>query len=66
MVLCAMMLMDVEDLNGTLKEIFRVLKPLGQVFISMLHPCFEPPVEHKWFLESDGIQVRVKMISSII
>lgn len=60
MVLCAMMLMDVEDLNGTLKEIFRVLKHQGQVFISMLHPCFKPPVEHKWFLESDGIQVRVK------
>lgn len=60
MVLCAMMLMDVEDLNGTLKEVFRVLKPNGQVFISMLHPCFKPPVEHKWFLESDGIQVRVK------
>lgn len=31
MVLCTMMLMDVEDLNGTLKEIFRVLKPHGQV-----------------------------------
>lgn len=59
-VLCAMMLMDVEDLNGTLQEIYRVLKPQGKVFISILHPCFKPPIEHKWFQESDGIQVRVK------
>lgn len=59
-VLCAMMLMDVEDLNGTLQEIHRVLKPQGKVFISILHPCFKPPIEHQWFKEDDGIQVRVK------
>ena len=40
-VLSSMMLMDVEDLTGTLREISRVLKPGGQVFISMLHPCFD-------------------------
>ena len=40
-VLCSMMLMDVEDLTGTLDEIVRVLKPGGQVFVSMLHPCFD-------------------------
>lgn len=59
-VLCAMMLMDVEDLHGTLQEIFRVLKPDGQVLISILHPCFKPPVEHHWFSENDEIMVRVK------
>lgn len=59
-VLCSMMLMDVEDLDGTLKEIERVLKPGGQVYISVLHPCFKPPVEHKWFRDGEEVQVIVK------
>ena len=40
-VLSSMMLMDCEDLHGTLREIARVLKPGGRVFVSMLHPCFD-------------------------
>jgi len=59
-VLCAMMMMDVEDLNGTLKEISRVLKVQVKVFISILHPCFKPPVEHHWIKENDMAQVVVK------
>ena len=39
-VLCSMMLMDCEDLYGTIKEITRVLKPSGKLFVSVLHPCF--------------------------
>ena len=39
-VLCSMMLMDCEDLDGTMKEISRVLKPDGQLYASVLHPCF--------------------------
>ncbi len=39
-VLCSMMLMDCEDLAGTVREIVRVLKPRGRVFVSILHPCF--------------------------
>lgn len=39
-VLCSMMLMDSEDLEGTLKEIYRVLKKDGILFASILHPCF--------------------------
>lgn len=39
-VLCSMMLMDCEDLQGTIKEIVRVLKPNGRLFASVLHPCF--------------------------
>ena len=60
MVLCAMMLMDVEDMTGILREIRSVLKPGGKVFISVLHPCFKPPVEHKWTCEDGQIEVRVK------
>jgi 2-polyprenyl-3-methyl-5-hydroxy-6-metoxy-1,4-benzoquinol methylase len=57
-VLCSMMLMDVEDLDGTLKEIYRVIKQNGRVFISILHPCFKPK-ESKWILEDDKIKVVV-------
>lgn len=57
-VLCSMILMDVEDLDGTLKEIYRVIKPNGRVFISILHPCFKPK-ESKWILEDDKIKVLV-------
>jgi 2-polyprenyl-3-methyl-5-hydroxy-6-metoxy-1,4-benzoquinol methylase len=40
-VLCSMMLMDCEDLDGTLREVCRVLKPDGRLFASVLHPCFD-------------------------
>ena len=39
-VLSSMMLMDCEDLDGTVKEITRVLKHGGKLFASVLHPCF--------------------------
>lgn len=57
-VLCSMMLMDVEDLDGTLKEIHRVLKQNGKVFISILHPCFKGK-ETKWMLNNENIEVLV-------
>jgi ubiquinone biosynthesis O-methyltransferase len=57
-VLCSMMLMDIEDFEGTLKEIYRVIKPKGKVFISILHPCFKPK-ESKWILEDETIKVIV-------
>lgn len=41
MVLCSMMLMDCEDFDGTLAEAYRVLKPGGRLFASVLHPCFD-------------------------
>lgn len=59
LVLCSMMLMDVEDLDGTLKEIHRVLKYNGEVFISILHPCFKPK-ESKWRMEEHSLMVSIK------
>ena len=53
-----MMLRDVEDLDGTLKEIHRVLKPKGTVFISILHPCFKGK-ETEWIKNMGTIQVIV-------
>jgi len=40
LILCSMMLMDCEDLDGTLKEVNRVLKSNGNLYASVLHPCF--------------------------
>lgn len=40
-VLCSMMLMDCEDFEGTIREVVRVLKPGGRLFVSVLHPCFD-------------------------
>ena len=40
-VLCSMMLMDCEDLSGTLAEAYRVLRPEGKLYASVLHPCFD-------------------------
>lgn len=57
-VLCSMMLMDVEDLDGTLKEIHRVLKQNGKVFISILHPCFKGK-ETKWISNNENIEVLI-------
>ena len=57
-VLCSMMLMDVEDMDGTLQEIHRILKPKGTVFISILHPCFKGK-ETKWIKDSGSIEVLV-------
>lgn len=57
-VVCSMMLMDVEDLEGTLKEIYRVLKQNGRVFISILHPCFKGK-ETKWIENNKNIEVLV-------
>ncbi len=39
-VLASMMLMDCEDFEGTVREIYRVLKPSGRLFASVCHPCF--------------------------
>lgn len=39
-VVSAMCLMAVENIDSALKEAYRVLKPGGEFVISILHPCF--------------------------
>ena len=45
-VVAAMSLMDVEDYDGTVREIHRVLRPDGELLMSITHPCFSAPVSH--------------------
>ncbi len=58
-VLCSMMLMDCEDLEGTLKEVARVLKPNGRLFASVLHPCFDGNHDTGIGRQGEGIERQV-------
>jgi len=40
LVVCNMVLMDLEDIAFTVKEVARVLKPRGRFIFSVVHPCF--------------------------
>ena len=44
-VVCNMALMDIDDLDGTLRTVHSVLRPGGWFNISLLHPCF-PGAQH--------------------
>ena len=48
-----MCLMDVCDLEGALKETYRVLKPGGFFQFSIVHPCFSPP-QTRWIEDGDA------------
>ena len=43
-VLAVMMLMDVDDYGGAVREIARALRPGGKLLMSITHPCFSEPV----------------------
>lgn len=58
-VLCSMMLMDCEDMDGTLKEAVRVLKPNGKLFASVLHPCFDGNHDTGIGRQGEGIERQV-------
>lgn len=58
-VLCSMMLMDCEDLHGTIMEVARVLKNSGKLFVSVLHPCFDGNHEHGIGRQGNGIDREV-------
>lgn len=59
-VLSSMMLMDCEDFEGTVKEIVRVLKPGGKVYVSVLHPCFNG--NHQQGIGRQGVGIEREVI----
>jgi ubiquinone/menaquinone biosynthesis C-methylase UbiE len=52
-VLAAMSLMDVEDYNGAVTEIYRVLRKGGELLMSITHPCFTGRGS-RWWRNADG------------
>jgi SAM-dependent methyltransferase len=52
-VMASMSLMDVEDYEGAIAEVSRVLIPGGRLFMSITHPCFSPPISG-WIKSEDG------------
>jgi len=53
LVLASMVLMDVEDPEGAVREAWRVLLPGGQLLMSITHPCFSAPVS-EWVRDGSG------------
>ena len=44
LVVAPMILMNVEDYSGAMREAHRVLAAAGELCMSITHPCFSPPV----------------------
>ncbi len=57
-VVSTMALMDGPDLEGALREFRRVLKPSGDLFFSVTHPCFMTK-GFDWVANDNGRQVRL-------
>lgn len=52
-VLASMVLMDVEDYEGAVQQMWRVLAPGGRLLMSITHPCFSAPVS-EWIRTDSG------------
>ncbi len=53
-----MALMDGPDLEGALREFHRVLRPAGDLFFSVTHPCFMTK-GFDWLRDDEGNRVRL-------
>jgi ubiquinone/menaquinone biosynthesis C-methylase UbiE len=44
LIVASMVMMNVEDYDGAIRESYRVLAPGGSLWMSITHPCFSAPV----------------------
>lgn len=56
-ILCNMVLMDVERLDKVVAELSRVLKQNGAIVVSITHPCFENPPRTYSLFDNEGIRI---------
>lgn len=63
-VLCNMVLMDIDPIDGVIKEFSRVLKNNGELIFSIIHPIFSSGKTGKTFLEKIFIKTPHYKINS--
>lgn len=60
--LCNLVLMDIDPIAATVEEFYRILKPNGTLFFSIVHPAF---YDANWERDDNGIAVSKKVTSYI-
>ncbi|MFO7270241.1 class I SAM-dependent methyltransferase [Sphaerobacter thermophilus] len=49
----SMVLMDIENAEGAIREVARLLRPGGRFVATLFHPCFQIPEGSSWLIEQD-------------
>ncbi|GAB3950373.1 class I SAM-dependent methyltransferase [Kribbella albertanoniae] len=58
-VVCHMALMDIPELEPTVRSIARILKPGGSFVASIVHPCYKTPADGELIDHVDGTTRRI-------
>jgi SAM-dependent methyltransferase len=58
-VVCHMALMDIPDLESTVRSVARILKPRGWFAASIVHPCYKTPADGELIDHVDGSTRRI-------
>lgn len=58
-VTASMVLMDIEDAEGAIREAARLLRPGGRLVATLFHPCFQIPDGSSWLIEQEVVDERI-------